>query len=247
MSAARSSTGLIDIDSVLLGDMNDDGLADAIVFNGPGETTVDVYLNDGAGGMIFADSIAPSIGTNTDGQIVDLDGDGDLDVLFAANEEGRGIYGYINDGTGVRDTSGTPSISEDEDGTIGVSVAADFDGDGMVEVVTAGSFADDGTARGLRVFDVVTTAMGVAFVLKSTDTSIVGNAVAFGDFDGDTDLDILLTPPNSAPGDPDLSLLVNDGAGNFTNAGQVIPPFDTSQFSFAPIVTVEDFGDVLFL
>jgi hypothetical protein len=81
------------------------------------------------------------VGTNADGAIsvyaIDLDGDGDNDVLLASFLDNK-IAWYINDGSGNFSTE--QIISTNADGAYSV-YAIDLDGDGDNDVLSA-SFYD---------------------------------------------------------------------------------------------------------
>ncbi|MCB9895840.1 MAG: VCBS repeat-containing protein [Planctomycetes bacterium] len=98
----------IRVEDVEFADMNADGWLDIVVapahVNGQSPVPPSVYFNDGTGG--FAAHVA--LGTNAERtyslDVVDLNGDGSLDVVVADEGPARG-YGpslcYLNDGTGL--------------------------------------------------------------------------------------------------------------------------------------------------
>jgi hypothetical protein len=238
---SRSPADLSNDGQALLGDFDGNTFLDVVVLTDADTVGVGIFLNDGTGALTFRDSLSPGAESYGDGQVIDLDGDGDNDLAFAASGEGRGIWAFINDGTGMR-VATFPNFSDvDETGLIGSFEAGNFDADAGIEVLSAGAVdPSSGIAPGLRVFDVVTTGTDTEFVLKSFDPTIEGLLVAHGDFDLDGDNDALIVPRDAAM---EMTLLLNDGDANFTSAGVVIPPFDTSEFSFAPIVSVAHIDD----
>lgn len=233
---SRSPADLPEDGRALLGDFDGNPFLEVVLLTDADSSGVSIFLNDGVGGLTFRDEFSPGAESYGDGQIIDLDGDGDNDVAFAASGEGRGIWAFINDGTGMRAAT-FPNFSDvDETGLIGSFEAGNFDTDAGIEVLSAGAVdPSSGIAPGLRVFDVVTTGTDTEFVLKSFDPTIEGLLVAHADFDLDGDNDALIVPRDAAA---EMTLLLNDGDANFTSAGVVIPPFSTSEFSFAPIVNV---------
>ncbi len=149
---------------------------------------------------------------------VDVDQDGDLDVLFGVN--GLPPYDYrirlaINDGNGFF-TDGTdgeftgmpPAPIGDGWFPYGL-LTGDFDGDGTEDLVVQGGcgrlYLNDGHGR----FRDATNGPGTGF--SGCGGGIHSSWGTVGDFDGDGDLDI-------ASVYPDYSwLLVNDGFGLFTD------------------------------
>ena len=150
--------------------------------------------------------------------IVDFDGDGDVDVLSTSQGNPPGYF--VNDGTGTftNETSGSGLASLTRVSSIS---AADFDGDGDVDLVLGrqeegvyvminqgdGTFVDETAARGIG---------------EATDVVSSGT---FGDFDGDGDLDFYmgtyfppleLSVPFSLPDSLPNRLYRNDGSGFFT-------------------------------
>lgn len=237
---SRTPVDLPSSSTAFFGDFDGNAHLDVVLLTDIDTSGVGVLVNEGDGTLTFRDAASPSIEGYGDGQILDLDGDGDNDVAFAADGEGRGIYTFLNDGTGLRQPGLPPSFSAGENGFIGSFEAANFDADAGVEMVSAGAVDEEEDIEpGLRVFDIVTTEGVTEFVLKSFDPTIQGLLVAHGDFDLDGDNDLLMVSRDVF----EMTLLLNDGDANFTSAGVVIPPFDTSEFSFAPIVSVAHIDD----
>ncbi|WP_353475228.1 FG-GAP-like repeat-containing protein [Salipiger sp. H15] len=231
-----------------IGDMNGDGFLDVVISAGNEVSGVVVMLNDGTNHFTRAGALSPSDDGSTNEIIVDMDGDGDNDVLMQAVSDGAGVYVYLNDGTGRR-MAEAPAYPLSYDNYVGRMVAGNFDSDPEAEIIMPG-FVDarEGIEPGLRVVSL--NADRSALELESFDPGIVGEAVAVGDFDGDGDLDFLLVPrlEDLDPDDPipvQVSLILNDGEGNFTNAGPVTPVFeDERYYTYSnPAVTVGYFDD----
>ncbi|WP_226629758.1 FG-GAP-like repeat-containing protein [Alloyangia pacifica] len=201
----------------MLADLDGNADLDAVVFTGSDYNALKVFVNDGAGGLNLAGSGISSEGGIGDGQVLDLDGDGDKDIIHIASGESRGIYTYMNDGTGAQQTGVGPAFAGDPDGLIGTIEAGQFDGDPAIEVISAGVVGDDAEhAPGLRVFDIVEVAGGTGFALSSFDPAITGNVLAQADYDLDGSLDLLMWQ------DGELVLLRNDGEAAFSNAGAIL-------------------------
>jgi hypothetical protein len=117
----------------------------------------------------------------------DLDGDGDIDLLFWDGQEV--LHLYENDGGGDftrRELPGAPDIGEHR--LFRAVGAGDLDGDGLRDLVWTG---DGATA-------VATNEGGLAFssfdLVHFEEGDVVGGyaSLAFGDIDGDGDLDVSL-------------------------------------------------------
>ncbi|MEL6581315.1 MAG: VCBS repeat-containing protein, partial [Cyanobacteria bacterium J06621_12] len=150
----------------------------------------------------------------------DFDGDGDRDILItgAIGLENEGTIFiedqtseiYINDGTG--------GFSEDtEANLIGVddsSVATgDFDGDGDLDLLITGE-SEGGNVAKIYLND------GAGGFSEDTEASLTGvesGSVSVGDFDGDDDLDLLITGRTGETEDGEIAeIYLNDGAGGFS-------------------------------
>lgn len=156
-------------------------------------------------------------GTPTWGaQIVDMDGDGDLDLL-----NGRHFYGglvFTNEGAGIFSVWSIPQIVTSAGDRHGYAWA-DLNGDGWLDAVCSHGgnggcgCSDDGNElwRGTEshVFQVVAGAGGMA------DPVGRGRAFSAADVDGDGDLDLFhcKAPLETAPN----SLYRNDGAFSFVD------------------------------
>lgn len=220
----------------LMLDMNGDGLLDAVVTTGSDWNGLSITVNDGTGQMVATAGRGAGEGGVGNPHVADLDGDGDLDVIYSRGGEDSSLYAMLDDGTGHEEGSGVWIGTVD--GSVGTEVAADFDGDGDVEMVTA-SFSDEdyGVPAGLRTFDLVRDAAGDRFEEVSYDPDIVRRVLSPADYDGDGDLDLLIFAFG-------LRLLENDGHGNFTLGDEIVPPFVSTEVSWVPRVGTGDFDAV---
>lgn len=231
---------------VYLSDMNADGNLD-LLFSVDWEFSATlVMIADGNGGYDAVGQYGASDDGNSTEIPADLDGDGDLDVLFVAVSDGGGIYAYLSDGTGARQDPGGffPSFYSGELNGVGFLQVGNFDGEPGLEMVNASiNQPSDGFDPGLRVIDFIPDGNSLVMDELSLDPALVGQLSAKGDFDGDGDLDLILATygPESQP-----LLLLNDGEANFTSAGPVVPEFDVgSPFSVRAVYSGE-FGELPF-
>ncbi|WP_226628826.1 FG-GAP-like repeat-containing protein [Alloyangia pacifica] len=195
-----------------LADMNDDGLLDLLLSVAWETSSTLVMINDGAGGFDWVGSYGGSDDGNSTEIPADLDGDGDLDVLYVAISDGGGISIYVNDGTGASAGYG-PWFPDGELNGIGALQIADFDGDGALEMVNASiDDSSEGLDPGLRVFEFPVEDGMIDIVVDKLDPSLVGQVTAQGDFEGDGDVDLILTTRGVSS---EVYVLFNDGAAHF--------------------------------
>ena len=208
--------------TVRLFDMDGDGDLDLMVFtgafdaggNGTGMDLV-LYKNGGSGRFsqhALLDYVAAGDAAR-DFTPADLDGDGDLDLVYTDGGTTSTIYMAINDGQGNMTVS-TQYVFLGGN-TMQTLAVADFDGDGDPDLAIGytgitggarlwlndgtGSFADSGQGLG--------------------DGNV--NSLAAADLDGDGDTDLVTTRSgDTAP----WHAWLNDGSGTFSDAGEIRPP-----------------------
>jgi hypothetical protein len=199
--------------SISIGDIDGDGHLDIFLVKGRHWPYQDLVLL-GAGDGTFEPPypVREEADRTYSGLLVDMDRDGDLDIVVSNDRPDPKIV-YLNDGTGgftVDSTFGHPEWS-----TRYVGVA-DLNGDALPDVVLANRSGDDsgmsylcfGVAGG-RFDDACT---GVAPGSATTITP--------ADIDGDGDLDLVV--PHRDGGQSRIYL--NDGAGGFPDQRLFGPP-----------------------
>lgn len=120
--------------NVSVGDVNGDGRLDLVEINGrhwPG--TSRVLLGDGHGHFPTAYALSDTQYRSYSGNLVDLDGDGSLDVILS-NDHPDPKPIYLNDGKGHFHLAGTYGQEAWETRNAAV---ADLDGDGRPDIVVA--------------------------------------------------------------------------------------------------------------
>jgi len=186
------------------GDYDDDGNPDLYLTNNGANR---LYRNNGDGTF---DEVGSTSQTDDGGYghgtaWGDYDNDGDLDLYMADFGGSNRLYQNNNDGT----FSEVGAASGTADAGAGVAAAwGDYDGDGHLDLYVAN---EAGASRlyhgnGDATFTEVAAAAGVAF-------SGYARGTAWGDYDGDGDLDLYLATNVSNP------LYRNNGEGTFTEVG----------------------------
>ena len=231
----------------VVADLPDIGFGDARFVDIDGDADLDIALTGALGNNISTAGVFRNGGNLTFSLIpntltpvlfgsvdaADYDEDGDQDILIAGGEVGPLLMVgsssiYDNDGTGTLTVAPRTLVSLYN----GEAGFVDYDNDGDTDIYTTGSqhpFTQGTTVMNASVND------GAAFVRTNLLTSGLGAApfpgvktstIAFGDYDRDADLDIMLTgitndslfmaiygnlgPFNTRPREPDsLASIVN--------------------------------------
>ncbi|HET6201333.1 MAG TPA: VCBS repeat-containing protein [Planctomycetota bacterium] len=177
-----SSLVLLDQNVKRVADLNGDGLPDLLLASIPVSAPLEgpFVVRLGLGGGAFdapSGPIAPALHTGDGIDVVDLDGDGDLDVGVA--HAGRTIY--LNDGSGGFQQSVSLPAGPSPF-TFGYFRAVDLDADGLLDVVAAPhSF---GGSFGCDVYRA--TGPGLSFAPPVPQTVYAASLL---DVDGDGDVD----------------------------------------------------------
>jgi hypothetical protein len=180
--------------STVWGDYDNDGYWDLLLTGfsglGPGGTPVliaQVWRNLGNGSFVNANAGLP--GTNNDAAAwADFDNDGDLDLLLTGHSRNGAIAQiWRNDGP-----AGFVNINAGLTGVFYSSVAlADFDNDGRIDILISGT--TNGFINGALTQVWRNLGGGIFTNINANLPGVSQGAVAWGDFDNDKRLDILVT------------------------------------------------------
>ncbi len=200
--------------SAAWGDYDNDGRPDILLTGEQGflDPVSKVYHNNGDG--TFTDIGAGLTGVEFSAAAWgDYDNDGWLDILLTGydpNDPITELWHNQGDGTFVKITTALPDVGE------GAVAWGDYDNDGYLDLLLTGY-----NSTGYRVSELWRNQGNSSFTQMVTLTGTSDGSVAWGDYDNDGRLDILLTGYSGDDATPLSQALRNDGNGIFTdsNAG----------------------------
>ena len=210
---------------IALLDYDGDGWLDLFVAN---DTEPNKLYHNNKNGTFTDEGIAAGVAFSAAGtaragmgvDAADYDGSGRPSVIIG-NFTNESMALYHNDGSGLfTDEAATSGIGKQSAQSLTFATFFfDFDLDGLLDIFAANGHVSDDIAvvqpnvkyaqpphvfhnKGKRKFEEVTAKLG-----KAMQRAIVGRGAAYGDFDNDGDLDLLITTNNGPP-----RLLRNDNA-----------------------------------
>ena len=182
------------------GDYDGDGDLDLVVTGERfyGNYVGEVYRNDASGGLTLDAAASAVVADVGSGSLAwgDYDGDGDLDLVVTGE---RGIQGvgnvglgevYRNDGAGgfTLDAAASADVADVSESSV---AWGDYDGDGDLDLVVTGYSNSSGF-----VGEVYENDGAGGLTLDEAASAVVRDvfrsSVAWGDYDGDGDLDLVL-------------------------------------------------------
>jgi hypothetical protein len=247
LAASQSLTGVWS-SSTTWADIDNDGDADLLItgLTGPANNCVPIatiYRNDGGTLVQHADLVGIHSGT---GDFADYDGDGDLDLaLSGVTSSGAGTVILYRNDSGTFNEDLTQSGLQAETMRYTALAWGDYDGDGDSDLLISGLTAA-GNARTVLLnngrIDAsrVGSPLGGASLL-SIDTpnserllNLNQGNVAWGDLDGDGDLDLALTGYGT-DGSRQAALYLNEPLGTLTldTRNTRLPPISGGDLAWA--------------
>jgi enediyne biosynthesis protein E4 len=184
------------------GDYNDDGLLDLVIAMGGGGAPVQnrLYQNTGTGfARITSGTVAQSTGYNISASWADIDGDGDLDLLFTGDNllfrnDGGGVFTQLTS-TPISTVSGFPHGG----------AWADYDNDGDLDLLIVNFLESPKLYRN--------EGSGSFMAVSVPDfVGVTGIGLAWGDYDLDGFVDVAI-----ARRDGESRVFRNNGEGGFVS------------------------------
>jgi VCBS repeat-containing protein len=210
----------VDFGSVAWGDYTGDGKLDLILtgLDGASNPVTKLYKNNGSGGLTEDTSIVlPGVYLG-DVAWGDYTGDGKLDlILSGGNSSGNIAKLYKNNGSG--------GLTEDTSialpGVVSGSVAwGNYTSDGQLDLILSGYAGSGNSVTKLYKNN------GSGGLTEDTSIALPGvayNALAWGDYTGDGQLDLILTGIDDA-NNKITKLYKNNGSGGLTEDTSIAPP-----------------------
>jgi len=189
-----------------IGDWDGDGDQDLVLTPASRSEASRIYFNDGSGALVAAETSLDDASADANSVAVfDVEGDGDLDLGVYYCDGQRHSRLYVNDGSG--------QFRAEDLRLPGLVSWGDIDGDGDIDAV---GLQHQQNGSGFKVFENTGTLEFVESQHLQARGDFFPGSSALGDMDGDGDLDLV------ASGGPSrLTVLLNDGAGNFSISGTV--------------------------
>ncbi len=191
---------------VYAADIDNDGDLDVLSASSRDDKIAWYRNNDGQGNFSGQRLISTNADFASSVYAGDLDGDGDMDVLSTSRDDLKvAWYENLNGHGGF---SSEKIIADDHD-SASIVLAANFDGDNDLDVVSV-AFVDD-KIEWFKNTDGQGTFVSEAILTTNT---LVASSVFSADLDGDGDMDLL----SASSVDNEVSWFENlDGAGNYGN------------------------------
>jgi len=233
-------------------DVNNDGDLDVVV--GDIDGSLRYFENNGAGytevtggANPFGTFAGPEIDGTGPGSVysspatIDIDGDGDLDLVVGNNYGYFGTVQNNGDGTWTQLTDAANPLDGIANIYFSDPTAIDYDGDGDMDIVSGSSYGDtyairnDGGGSWTLLTGGARPFAGASFDVGSF------SSFASGDVDGDGDDDLVVGNATGV-----IRTFINNGGGSFAEATGVNNPFngiDVGTYSIPVLVDIDGDGD----
>ncbi len=179
--------------SVAWGDYDNDGDLDILLTGNDGSNRIaELYDNNG---VSFTHNItASAVLTGVDRSSVawgDYDNDGDLDILLTGNDRNNYAIAELYDNNGLTFTHNITASAVLSGVTYSNVAWGDYDNDGDLDILLIG---DDGNGNPVtELYDNNGLTFSRNITASAVLSDVLAGSVAWGDYDNDGDLDILLT------------------------------------------------------
>ncbi len=199
-SAASANLTGVGNSSVAWGDYDDDGDLD-ILLTGIGSNGYNALVYENQSGVFITDTAASANLTGVVYSSVawgDYDGDGDLDILLTGYDSGGGYNALVyknQDGIFSEDSAASANLTGVREGSV---AWGDYDNDGDLDILLTGRDASFGIHA--LVYANQGGVFGEDAAASANLNGVYYSSVAWGDYDDDGDLDILLTGWDSGGG-----------------------------------------------
>src|SRR5690554_2213116 len=195
----QTGTPLIGVDysAVIILDVNGDNHLDIIISGDKGnpDYTTNLYINDGTGQFTLQNSGLLAINRGALAY-ADVDGDGDLDVVVSGRTTGSTKESklFLNDGTGIFTELTSLALTGVEFASAGFS---DINGDTYPDLIVSGLVSNNNRSSEMFIND--GNGNFTLYPLNSIEPISQGS-ISFGDVDGDSDNDLLITGISTGTG-----------------------------------------------
>ena len=208
---------------VAWGDYDNDGDLDVLVAgNDSNRSLTRLYRNDGAGAFSSVNTSLPGISSGTV-DWADYDSDGDLDILITGKAQSDWISRLYRNDNGSFVEAGAA-----DDAFVGLNLSStawgDYDNDGDLDVVLSGE-----TGGGNGVTKLYRNEQGTFVDVEAGLAAVFRSAVAWGDYDNDGDLDLLVSGTTDSGRLPSVTLIYRNDRGVFVDINADLPGLSLSR------------------